>query len=87
MKLYVTMFLIGGGIIPIALHVIAADRMPWWPDTVTTGIGFGAFAVAMVWKVRTDREMNRRLWQILVRLAGLEPATSWFVARRSIQLS
>ena len=62
MKLYVTMLLGAGGVIPILLHVTAADRMPWWPDTATLGIGFGALAVAMVWKARTDREMNHRLW-------------------------
>jgi hypothetical protein len=65
MKLYATTFLVAGGIIPIVLHFVAADRMPWWPDTVTMGIGFGAFAVAMIWKVRSDRETNRRLWNAL----------------------
>jgi len=65
MKLYVTMFLVAGVVIPILFHVIAPDRMPWWPDTVTTGIGFGAFAIAMVCKGRTDRELNRRMWSAL----------------------
>jgi hypothetical protein len=57
--------LVGGGIIPIVLHVIAPDRMPWWPDTVAMGIAFGACAVVMVWKTRADREMNARLWNAL----------------------
>ena len=61
MRLYVAMFLVGGVVIPIALHVVAADRMPWWPDTVSMGIAFGACAIVMVWKSRADRQMNRRL--------------------------
>ena len=65
MRLYITMFLVAGGIIPIVLHVVAADRMPWWPDTVTMGLGFGASAIAIAWKVRTDREMNQRFWTAL----------------------
>jgi hypothetical protein len=39
--------------------------MPWWPDTVSMGIAFGACAVVMAWKTRADREMNRRLWNVL----------------------
>ena len=65
MKLYVMVFLVAGGVIPIVLHVMAADRMPWWPDTVTLGIGFGACAVVMAWKARTDRELNDRVWNSL----------------------
>ena len=65
MKLYLIIFLVAGGVIPIVLHLVAADRMPWWPDTVTMGIGFGAFGIVMVWKARTDREMNHRLWNAL----------------------
>jgi hypothetical protein len=65
MRLYVAMFLVGGVVIPIAFHVVAADRMPWWPDTVSMGIAFGACAVVMAWKTRADREMNRRLWNVL----------------------
>jgi hypothetical protein len=65
MRRYVTTVLIVGGVIPILLHVVAADRMPWWPDTVTMAIGFGAFAVAAVWKARAEREMNHRLWSAL----------------------
>ena len=65
MKLYVTTILVAGGVVPLVLHLVAADRMPWWPDTVTMGVGFGACAAAMVWKTRRDREMNRRLWNAL----------------------
>jgi hypothetical protein len=65
MKLYVTVFLAAGVVVPILLHVAAADRMPWWPDTVTTGIGFGFCGIVMVWKTRADRETNRRLWNAL----------------------
>jgi hypothetical protein len=70
MRLNVTMVLFAGVIIPIALHLAAPDRMPWWPDTVTTGIGFGAFAAVMAWKIRTDREANHRLWNA-VKVWGL----------------
>jgi hypothetical protein len=69
MQTYVKAFLISGVIIPTFLHMIASEAMPWWPDTVSMGIAFGAFAVAMVWKARTDREMNRRLWNALKTLA------------------
>ena len=65
MRFYVTMFLAAGVAVPVALHVVAADRMPWWPDTVTLGIAFGASAVATAWKVRADRDMNHRLWNVL----------------------
>jgi len=65
MRLYVTVFLVAGVAVPIALHLVAADRMPWWPDTVSMGIAFGACAVAMAWKARADREMNDRLWNVL----------------------
>ena len=65
MRLYLAMVLVAGVVIPILLHVVAADRMPWWPDTVTMGIGFGACAVAVAWKIRADRDMNHRLWDAL----------------------
>ena len=65
MRLYVTMFLVASVAVPIALHLVAADRMPWWPDTVTLGIAFGACAVAMVWKAKADREVNARLSHVL----------------------
>jgi hypothetical protein len=69
MKTYVKAFLIGGVIIPVFLHMIASESMPWWPDTVSLGIGFGVAGVAMVWKTRKDREMNRRIWKTLKAVA------------------
>jgi hypothetical protein len=65
MRLSMTVFLIAGVAVPIALHLVAADRMPWWPDTVSMGIAFGACAVATAWKVGADREMNYRLWNVV----------------------
>ncbi len=64
-RMYLKTFLLVGVVLPIGLHLIASDRMPWWPDTVTTGIGFGVAAVAILWKVRADREPNSRLWNAL----------------------
>lgn len=66
---YVKAFLIGGVIIPISLHMLAAESMPWWPDTISLGIAFGACAVLLVGKARSDRETNRRLWSALKTLA------------------
>lgn len=65
MQRYVTIFVVAGGVIPIVLHRVAADRMPWWPDTVTLGIGFGASAVAIARKASADRALNGRLWNAL----------------------
>ena len=65
MRTYVTAFLAAGVLLPIGLHVVAADRMPWWPDTVSMGIGFGFVAVVLIWKSRAERDMNRRLWSAL----------------------
>jgi len=45
--------------------MIASESMPWWPDTVSMGIAFGAAALAIVWKNRKDRETRRRLWSAL----------------------
>jgi hypothetical protein len=61
MKTYATAFLIAGVIIPTLLHIVARESMPWWPDTVSMGIAFGAAAIAIVWKDRKDREQRRRL--------------------------
>jgi hypothetical protein len=69
MQTYVKAFLIAGVIVPIFLHMIASESMPWWPDTVSMGIAFGACAVVLVWKARTDREMNHRVWNTLTILA------------------
>jgi predicted membrane channel-forming protein YqfA (hemolysin III family) len=65
MKTYANAFLIAGVIIPIVLHVVASKSMPWWPDTVSMGIAFGATALVIVWKDRKDRETRRRLWNAL----------------------
>ena len=69
MNTYVKAFLTAGVIIPIFLHMIASESMPWWPDTVSLGIAFGAAALASVSKNRKDRETRRRLWSAL-RAAG-----------------
>lgn len=65
MKLYVKTFLTASIFIPLFLYALAPDRMPFWPDGVSTGLASGAVAVVLVWKTRTDREMNRRLWRVL----------------------
>jgi len=58
-------FLIAGVIIPVLLHVIAPQSMPWWPDTVSMGVVFGVTALLVTVKFRKDRENNRRLWRAL----------------------
>jgi hypothetical protein len=58
-------FLIAGVVVPVFLHVIAPERMPWWPDTVSLGIVFGFTAMAVAARFRADREMNRRIWNAL----------------------
>jgi phosphotransferase system glucose/maltose/N-acetylglucosamine-specific IIC component len=65
MKSYAKAVLLGGVIIPILLHMVASESMPWWPDTVSMGIAFGAAALAMVWKTRVERDTNLRLWNAL----------------------
>lgn len=65
LKPYLWAFLIAGLVIPVGLHVLGGPTMPWWPDTVSLGIGFGVVAVLLVSKTRTDRETNRRLWKTL----------------------
>ncbi len=75
-RIYVRTFLIAGVIIPIFLHVIASKAMPWWPDTVSIGIAFGAAAIAMVWKHQHDRETRRRLWNAL-RAMGQAIGRGW----------
>lgn len=62
MKVYAKAFLIAGVILPVFLHMVGGGSMPWWPDTVSLGMAFGAAACAMVWQYRTDRETNRRIW-------------------------
>jgi hypothetical protein len=76
MKTYATAVLIAGVIIPTLLHMVARESMPWWPDTATMGISFGAAAIAIVWKDRKDRETRRRLWNAL-RDIGQAIGRSW----------
>ena len=70
MKTYALATIVAGVIIPVLLHTFAPGSMPWWPDTVSLGIGFGFAAIVMVWKTRKERETNRRLWQALKGLTG-----------------
>ena len=65
MNTYVKAFLIGGIVIPTVLHFLKPSSMPWWPDTVTLGVGFGVVAVVLVWKRRKDRELNSRMWNAI----------------------
>jgi uncharacterized membrane protein YccC len=76
MKTYATAFLIAGVIIPTLLHVVAPESMPWWPDTGSMGIAFGATAIVIVWKDRKDREARRRLREAL-RAIGQAIGRSW----------
>jgi hypothetical protein len=76
MKTYAKAFFITGVIIPIFLHLVAREAMPWWPDTVSMGIAFGATAIAIVWKDRKDREVRHRLWNTL-RTIGQAIGRSW----------
>ncbi len=76
MNTYAGTFLVAGVIIPIVLHLIAREAMPWWPDTVSMGIAFGAAAIAIVWKGRKDRETRRRFWSAL-RTIGEAIGRSW----------
>jgi predicted membrane channel-forming protein YqfA (hemolysin III family) len=57
--------LIAGVIVPIVLHLLAPQQMPWWPDTVSLGVAFGVTAGLMAIRFKRDREMNRRLWHAL----------------------
>ena len=69
MKIYAKAFLIAGVIVPAFLHLVARESMPVWPDAVSMGIASGAVAAVLVWKARTEREMNHRLWSALKALA------------------
>lgn len=64
LKAYGRAFLLGG-IIPIVFHVFGGHNMPWWPDTVSLGIGFGVAAVLLVKKARMDREFKRHARETL----------------------
>ena len=70
MKTYIKAVLFAGVILPIILHMIASDRMPWWPDTASFGIAAGAVAASLVWKARVDREWNPRIWNVIKTVAG-----------------
>jgi hypothetical protein len=70
MRRSVAMFCVGCAI-ALAMHLVASDRMPWRPDTVSMGIAFGAFGAVAAWRYRDDRERNRRLWQVLKQLRKL----------------
>ena len=76
MNLYAKTLLIAGVVVPIFLHVVAKDAMPWWPDTVSMGIAFGVAAVVVVARFRADREINRRLWHAL-KAFGHDFGSSW----------
>jgi hypothetical protein len=56
---------IAGIVIPVALHVLNTKTMPWWPDTVSMGIVFGAVAALVAAKWEADREMKRRMFHAL----------------------
>src|SRR5579862_4444084 len=57
----------------------ANDMLNGWPESLSPLPGPRSRCVVLLYPVRSERD--------LVGPAGLEPATSWFVARRSIQLS
>ncbi len=76
MRTYATAFFITGVVIPVLLHMLAPESMPWWPDTLSMGIAFGTAAIAIVWKERKDREQRRRLWNAL-RAIGEAIGRSW----------
>jgi hypothetical protein len=65
MKAYLIALVMAGAILPMLLHQASPELMPWWPDTVSMGIAFGAASLAIVWKDRKDRETRRRLWNTL----------------------
>ena len=73
MNVYVRAFLVWGIIIPILLHAIAPAAMPWWPDTVSTGIAAGFTAIVIVWKTRTDQSLNGRVWKALRAIGSRRP--------------
>ena len=76
MQTYAKAFLIAGVVIPIGLHFLASEAMPWWPDTVSMGLALGAVAIALVWKDRKDRETRRRLW-LALRTIGEAIGRAW----------
>jgi hypothetical protein len=67
--IYVKAFLIAGIIVPVLLHLVAPEAMPWWPDAISMGIAAGGVGAVLVWKARTESHMNHRLWSALKALA------------------
>ena len=61
-------FFVAGIAIPFLLHVVASDKMPWWPDTVSLGLAFGFTAAVIAWKAPKDREISRRVWNTVKEL-------------------
>jgi hypothetical protein len=57
--------LIAGVVVPIVLHLLSPRAMPWWPDTVSLGIAFGAATAVVVSRLEHDRETRRRLWRAI----------------------
>ena len=70
MKTYAVAFLLAGIVVPTLLHLAAPESMPWWPDTASMGIAFGATATVIVWKDGKDREARRRFWKALREMAA-----------------
>jgi len=62
---YAKAVFVGGVIIPLLLHVIAPRSMPWWPDTASTAVAFGAAAALIVSRYEQDRETRHLLWREL----------------------
>ncbi|HZT75571.1 MAG TPA: hypothetical protein VFA27_02875 [Vicinamibacterales bacterium] len=62
--------LLVGVVVPLVLHVVAPQQMPWWPDTASLAIGFTIVAIVVRAKYRRDREMNRRVWRAISAAIG-----------------
>ena len=58
-------FFAAGFLLPLLLHIVSPEKMPWWPDTVSMGVAFGVTALVIVWKQGKDREARRRVWNSL----------------------
>jgi len=65
MKGYLIAFLSAGFLLPLLLHIVSPEKMPWWPDTVSMGVAFGVTALVIVWRQGRDREAQRRVWNLL----------------------
>jgi hypothetical protein len=62
---YLIAFFAAGLLLPLLLHIVSPEKMPWWPDTVSMGAAFGVTALVIVWKQARDREAQRRVWNSL----------------------